>query len=69
MAREAHLEAAKYHLDAASKHLAAVGCYNDGDVHEAEKYSEEALVSSQFAENQSAEAHRKSTMAVKMKLV
>ncbi len=57
MAREAHLEAAKYHLDAASKHLAAVGCYNEGDVQGAEKYSEEAWVASQFAE----ESRRKRT--------
>jgi hypothetical protein len=69
MAREAHLEAAKHHLDAASKHLAAVGRYNEGDVHGAEKLSEEAWVASQFADGKSTEAHRKSTMAVKMKLV
>ncbi len=69
MAREAHLEAAKHHLDAASKHLAAVGKYNDGDVHGAERDSEEAWVASQFADGKSVEAHRKSTRALKMKLV
>jgi hypothetical protein len=69
MAREAHLEAAKHHLDAASKHLAAVAKYNDGDVFEAEKLSEEAWVVSQLADGKSTEAHRKSTMAVQLKCV
>ena len=69
MAREAHLEAAKHHLHAAGKHLAVVAKYNDGDVFGAEKESEEAWVASQFADGKSTEAHRKSTRAVKMKLV
>jgi hypothetical protein len=69
MAREAHLEAAKHHLDAASKHLAAVEKYNEGDLRGAEKHSEEAWVTSQFADGKSVEAHRQATMAVKMKLV
>ena len=69
MAREAHLEAARHHLDAASKHLAAVARYNDGDVFGAERHSEEAWVASQFADGKSTEAHRKSTMAVKIKFV
>ncbi|MCU1249323.1 MAG: hypothetical protein JWQ49_2352 [Edaphobacter sp.] len=69
MAREAHLEAARQHLEAASKHLAAVGKYNDGDVFGAERHSEEAWVASQFADQKSTEAHRKSTMAVKIKFV
>ena len=69
MAREAHLEAAKEHLDAAGKHLAAVAKYNDGDVFGAEKLSEEAWVASQLADGKSTEAHRKSTMAVKVKFV
>jgi hypothetical protein len=69
MAREAHLTAAKHHLDAASKHLAAVAKYNDGDVFGAEKLSEEAWVTSQLADGKSTEAHRKSTMAVKVKFV
>jgi len=69
MAREAHLEAAKHHLDTASKHLAAVEKYNDGDVRGAERHSEEAWVASQFADGKSVKAHRKATMAVKMKLV
>jgi hypothetical protein len=68
MAREAHLEAAKHHLEAASKHLAAVAKYNDGDIFGAEKDSEEAWVSSQFADGRSTEAHRQSTHALKMKL-
>jgi hypothetical protein len=67
--REAHLEAAKHHLDAASKHLAAVERYNEGDVSGAERHSEEAWVASQSADGKSVEAHRKATMAVKMKLV
>ena len=69
MARDAHLEAAKHHLVAASKHLAAVAKYNDGDVFGAERDSEEAWVESQFADGMSTEAHRKSTMAVKIKFV
>jgi hypothetical protein len=69
MAREAHLEAAKHHLDAASKHLAAVSKYNDGDVHGAERHSEEAWAASQFADDRSTEAHRQATMVLKMKLV
>jgi hypothetical protein len=69
MAREAHLEAAKHHLEAASKHLAAVSRYNEGDVCGAERDSEEAWVASQFADGKSTEAHRQSTMAVKMKFV
>ena len=69
MAREAHLEAAKHHLDAASKHLAAVERYNEGDVGGAEKHSHEAWVASQLADNQSIEAHRQATIAMKMKLV
>jgi hypothetical protein len=69
MAREAHLEAARQHLEAASKHLAAVGKYNDGDVFGAERHSEEAWVASQFADRKSTEAHRESTMAVKIKFV
>ena len=67
MAREAHLEAAKHHLDAANKHLTAVARYNDGDVCGAETESEAAWVASQFADGRSTEAHRQSTMAVKMK--
>ena len=69
MAREAHLEAARQHLEAASKHLAAVARYNDGDVFGAERNSEEALAASQVAEGKSTEAHRQSTMAVKIKFV
>ncbi len=69
MGREAHLDAAKEHLEAAGKHLAAVAKYNDGDVFGAEKLSEEAWVASQHADGKSTEAHRKSTMAVKMKFV
>jgi hypothetical protein len=69
MAREAHLEAAKHHLDAASKHLAAVGKYNEGDVIGAERHSEEAWLASQFADGKSTVAHKKSTEALKMKLV
>ena len=68
MARDAHLEAAKHHLDAASKHLAAVGRYNEGDVHGAEQHSEEACAASQFADGKSTEAHRQARMAVKMKM-
>ena len=67
MAREAHLEAAKHHLEAATKHLAAVSRYNEGDVFGAERNSEEAWVGSQVADGKSAEAHRQSTMAVKIK--
>jgi hypothetical protein len=69
MAREAHLEAAKHHLDAANKHLAAVAKYNEGDVHGAERHSEEAWVASQFADGKSTEAHRQATMALTMKMV
>jgi hypothetical protein len=69
MARESHLEAAKHHLDAASKHLAAVARYNDGDLFGAEKLSEEAWVASQLADGKSTEAHRQSTMALKVKFV
>ena len=50
------------------KHLAAVAKYNDGDVFGAEKDSEQAwVVFLQLADGKSAEAHQKSTMAVKMK--
>jgi hypothetical protein len=69
MAREAHLDAAKHHLDAASKHLAAVAKYNEGDVHGAERHSEDAWVASQFADGKSTEAHRQARMAVTMKMV
>jgi hypothetical protein len=69
MAREAHLEAAKYHIEAASKHLAAVERYNEGDVLGAERHSQDAWVASQFADGKSVEAHRKSTVALRMKLV
>jgi len=69
MAREAHLEAAKYHLDAASKHLAAVGRYNQDDPYGAQRHSEAAKVASEFADVKSIEAHRQAMMAAKMKLV
>jgi hypothetical protein len=69
MAREAHLEAAKFHLDAASKHLAAVEKYNEGDIRGAERHSEDAWMASQFADGKSIEAHRQATNAVKMKLI
>jgi hypothetical protein len=69
MAREAHLEAAKYHLDAASKHLAAVGRYNEDDPYGAERHSEEAIVASEFADVKSIEAHRQALMAAKVKMV
>ena len=69
MSRQAHLEAAKHHLDAASKHLAAVEKYNEGDLRGAERHSEEAWVTSQFADGKSTEAHKQATMAAREKLV
>jgi hypothetical protein len=69
MAREAHLEAAKYHLDAASKHLAAVGRYNEDDPYGAQQHSEAARAASEFAGVKSVEAHRQAMIATKVKMV
>ena len=69
MARNAHLEAAKYHLEAASQHLAAVDRYNEGDPDGAERHSDEARLTSQFADVKSMEAHTMAMMAARAKLV
>jgi hypothetical protein len=69
MARQAHLEAAKYHLDAASKHLEAAAKYNDGDEDEGERQSEAAQAASRIADDRSTRAHGESKMAARRKMV
>jgi hypothetical protein len=69
MARQAHLEAAKYHLDAARMHLEAAGKYHEGDRDAAEMHSHEAWAAAKVAEDKSTEAHGESMRDARARVV
>lgn len=68
MARQAHLEAARYHLEAANMHLEVANNYRNGDQDAAQVHSREAWAASQVADLKSAEAHAESKRSARAKL-